>query len=35
MLSNFGTLAGTSGAVKSKFGFLAPSSTTPQRANLS
>ncbi|MFJ3490448.1 hypothetical protein [Leifsonia aquatica] len=34
-LTNFGTLAGTSGAVKSKFGFLAPSSTTPQRANLS
>lgn len=34
-LTNFGTIAGTAGAVKSKFGFLAPSSTTPQRANLS
>lgn len=32
-LTNFGTLSGTSGAVKTKFGFLAPSSTTIQRAN--
>lgn len=34
-LTNFGTIASTSGAVKSKFGFLTPSSTTPIRANLS
>lgn len=34
-LTNFGTLASTSGAVKTKFGFLAPSSTTIIRANLS
>lgn len=32
-LTNFGTLAGTSGAVKSKFGFLAPTNTTVLRAN--
>ncbi|WP_223690449.1 substrate-binding domain-containing protein [Leifsonia poae] len=34
-LTNFGTTAGTSGAVKTKFGFLAPSTTAPIRANLS
>lgn len=34
-LANFGTGPATAGAVKSKFGFLAPSSTTPIRANLS
>ncbi len=34
-LTNFGTLASTSGAVKTKFGFLAPSSSTIIRANLS
>jgi hypothetical protein len=34
-LTNFGSTAGTSGAVKAKFGFLAPSSNTIQRANLS
>jgi ABC-type phosphate transport system substrate-binding protein len=31
-LTNTGTFASTSGAVKRKFGFLAPSSTTPLRA---
>ena len=31
-LANFGTFPTTSGAVKKKFGFLAPSSTTPIRA---
>ncbi|MHC5797380.1 hypothetical protein ACVXZ4_14605 [Lacisediminihabitans sp. FW035] len=31
-LTNFGTFASTSGAAKKKFGFLAPSTTTPQRA---
>ncbi len=34
-LTNFGPLATNSGAVKTKFGFLAPSSTTIIRANLS
>ncbi|MBK4348610.1 hypothetical protein [Lacisediminihabitans changchengi] len=34
-LSNFGTGPTTSGAVKAKFGFLAPSSTTILRANAS
>jgi hypothetical protein len=34
-LTNFGTTASTAGAVKTKFGFLAPSSNTIQRANLS
>ncbi len=34
-LTNFGTFASTSGAVKTKFGFLAPSTTTITRANLS
>jgi hypothetical protein len=33
-LANFGSGPATAGAVKSKFGFLAPSSTTPLRANL-
>jgi len=33
-LTNFGATAATSGAVKKKFGFLAPSSTTVVRANL-
>jgi hypothetical protein len=32
-LSNFGASPASSGAVKKKFGFLAPSVTTPQRAN--
>ncbi|UFS59215.1 substrate-binding domain-containing protein [Subtercola endophyticus] len=31
-LTNFGTFSSTSGAVKAKFGFLAPSSTAPIRA---
>ena len=31
-LTNFGTLASSPGAVKKKFGFLTPSSTTPLRA---
>jgi hypothetical protein len=34
-LANFGATAATSGGVKKKFGFLAPSSTTVIRANLS
>jgi ABC-type phosphate transport system substrate-binding protein len=34
-LTNFGSGSATAGAVKKKFGFLAPSSTTPIRANLS
>ncbi|CAN5165748.1 hypothetical protein BH09ACT6_BH09ACT6_25040 [soil metagenome] len=34
-LTNFGTGPSTSGAVKKKFGFLAPSTTVPIRANLS
>ncbi|SKC53606.1 hypothetical protein ACUWEX_08890 [Okibacterium fritillariae] len=34
-LTNFNSGAATSGAVKKKFGFLAPSSTVPLRANLS
>jgi len=34
-LTNFGSTAGTSGAVKVKFGFQAPSSTSILRANLS
>ena len=33
-LNNFGTLPNTPGAVKKKFGFLAPSTATPQRAYL-
>jgi len=33
-LANFGSGPATAGAVKTKFGFLAPSSTTPIRANL-
>jgi hypothetical protein len=33
-LTNFGTGGASSGAVKVKFGFLAPSSTTPIRAAL-
>jgi hypothetical protein len=33
-LTNFGATAATSGAVKKKFGFLAPSATTVIRANL-
>ncbi|GAA0995174.1 hypothetical protein [Subtercola frigoramans] len=34
-LTNFGTSPATAGAVKKKFGFLAPSTTNTQRANLS
>jgi hypothetical protein len=34
-LTNFGTTAASSGAVKKKFGFLAPSNNTVVRANLS
>ncbi|PJJ64984.1 hypothetical protein [Compostimonas suwonensis] len=34
-LTNFGSFGTTAGAVKTKFGFLAPSSTTPIRAKLS
>ncbi|TFC85125.1 hypothetical protein E3T28_12045 [Cryobacterium sinapicolor] len=33
-LTNTGTFASTTGAAKKKFGFLAPSSTTPLRSNL-
>lgn len=31
-LANYGAASGTAGAVKTRFGFLAPSSTTPTRA---
>jgi ABC-type phosphate transport system substrate-binding protein len=33
-LANNGSLSSQAGAVKKKFGFLAPSTTTPQRSNL-